>query len=180
MPKVRRGRSAALFRGRSLLIFVFAAWAFYLSSYQVFLRLENYETHAPLFWVRVKANDTFSLAFKHSYDKAMYIEHYRVVHGKAFVLTGITFKSDLNGQGFVFKNPKYLANGWGTLQNLRERMGVIPFMMGSPDEANHTLIIHGKRYLLTRFVHPGTPVASRVVRVRRFYSYLWEVKKWIK
>ncbi len=180
MMRVKRGVSPALFRGRSLLVFILAAWAFYLSSAQVYLRLENYETHTPLFWLKVKGNDTFSLAFKHSYDKAMYMEHYQIIQGKAFVLTGITFKSDLNGQGFVFGHPKFLPNGWGTFQGLHEVKKNIPFIMGSPDQANHTLLIHGKKYLLTRYVEPGTPVMFDVERTRRFNALVWKVERWLQ
>ncbi len=175
-----RGRASTLLSGKSLLIFLCAGWAFYLSSSQVFLRVENYETHKPLFWIEVKGNDTFSLAFKHSYDKAMYVEHYQIVKGKEFVLTGITFQSDLNGQGFIYPNPRYLSNGWGTFQGLHEVKKKIPFIMGSADQANHTLLIHGKKYLLTRYVEAGMPVALRVERARRYDVYVWRVEKWLR
>ena len=179
MTVLRRVPKGTLFRGKSLILLFFVAWAFLLSSHQVCLLMENNETHAPLFWVKVRGNSPFSLSFKHSYDKAMYIEHYKISGGRQLVLTGITFRSDLNGQGFIFPNPKYLANGWGTFQELHEVMASIPFMMGSHDQANHTLTIKGKKFQLTKYAPPGTPVRLIAVRTRRYEVIVWKIKKWL-
>jgi|GEM_PF-1203984 len=179
MAALRRVRKGTLFSGKLLILFFLVAWAFLLSSHQVFLLMENNETHAPLFWIKVRVNSTFSLSFKHSYDKAMYVEHYKISGGRRFILTGITFRSDLNGQGFIFPNPKYLPNGWGNFQELHERMKTIPFMMGSPDQANHTLLIKDKRFFLTKYALPVTPVRLVVVRTRRYKAIVWKVERWI-
>jgi len=180
MTVLRRVPKGSLFYGKLLLLFSLVAWAFLLSSHHVFLLMENNETQVPLFWLKARSNRSFSLSFKHSYDKAMYIEHYKINGSKGFVLTGITFRSDLNGQGFIFSNPKYLANGWGSFQKLHEVMANISFMMGSPDQANHTLTIKGKRFLLTKYAPPGTPVRLVAVNARRYKLYVWKLKKWIK
>jgi hypothetical protein len=174
----RRGTGRRLFRLGSLLFII--ALAVYLFSPRTFLCLENNETQAPLFWVAVKGSESFSLAFRHSYDKDMYIEHYIISGGKAIFFTGLTFKSDLNGQGFIFPNANYFSNGWGTLKGVHVRMPSVPFLMGSPDEANHTLYIHARKYRLTRYVRPGTPVAFKVIKGRRGQSLIWSIEKWLR
>ncbi len=177
MPQGRRGKSRWLFRFGFLL--VLGALVFFLFSPQTFLRLENDETHLPLFWIDVKGNEAFSLAFRHSYDKDMYVEQYKISEGKTIYLIGLTFKSDLNGQGFIFPNANYFSNGWGTLKGLHEKMASVSFIMGSPDEANHSLMIDHKKYFLTRYVSPGTPVALKVIKARRISVLAWRVEKWM-
>ncbi len=178
MCQGRRGKTRWLFRFGCFLIF--AALVFFLFSPQTFLLLENDETHLPLFWIGVKGNEAFSLAFRHSYDKDMYIEHYKISGGKTIYLVGLTFKSDLNGQGFIFPNANYFSsNGWGTLEGLRKKMASVSFIMGSPDEANHFLMIGHRKYFLTQYVSPGTPVAFKVVKARKISVLAWRVKKWM-
>ena len=177
MPQGKRGKDRwFLWLGCPLIL---AVVVFFLFSPQIFLRLENAETHVPLLWIDVKGNEPFSLAFKHSYDKDMYVEQYKISGGKTIYLVGLTFKSDLNGQGFIFPNANYFSNGWGTLRGIHKKMASVSFIMGSPDEANHSLMIDHKKYFLTRYVSPGTPVALKVIKARRISVLTWRVEKWM-
>ena len=72
-----------------------------------------------------------------------------------------------------------ISNGWGKFRGLHDKMSTIPFLMGSPDEANHTLIIHKKTCLLTRYAEPGTPVAFRVVKGEKLDAGLWRIETWM-
>ncbi len=180
MPFWRRGRGQRYFRAGSILVlaFLIGYMTSFLFSSQTFLRLENDETHAPLFWIPVKGNESFSLGFRHSYDKAMYIGNFRLA-GNEIIFTGITFQSDLNGQGFITTKHVVIEEGWGKIQGLHIKMASIPFLMGSPDEANHTLVIHNRTYFLTRYVEPGTPVAFRVVKGEKLDAGLWRIETWM-
>ncbi len=180
MPSGKRGQRSRTLRSGIVIALILVALAFYLSSPRDFLQLENNETHVPLFWLGVEGDEAFSLAFKHSYDKAMYIEHYRIGGGGTILFTGISFKSDLNGQGFIFPDADYrLSKGWGEFKGAHKVMKSIRFIMGSPDQANHTLLIHNKSYFLTRYVKPGTPVAFRFLKRARFFPCIWSVEKWM-
>ncbi len=181
MSDAGKTRKAALFQGRSLLVFALAAWAFYLSSYQVYLCLDNPDTHTPLFWTGVKANDSFSLAYRCP-PRSFHIEHYRIVHGRWFVLTGITFKGEAAPPNPLpgINRFKPIGNGWRTLQTLHKRMKKIPFVMGVSHRSNVTLVIHERRFPLKDRVLPGTPVELRVIRTRKFYGYVWRIEKWLK
>ncbi len=180
MPYTRKSKRNPVFQGKSFLIFVLAAWAFYLSSYQVFLRIDNSDTHTPLFWAAVKANDSFVLVYRRAH--ATYLEYYRILRGRLFVLTGISFKSQ-NGlpppslERGTFKS---LGNGWKTIQNLHKGLKTIPFVMGASGKTAQTLIIRDKKYPLHGIAPPGTPVVLKVLRARKYDQILWRIRRWLE
>ena len=125
------------------------------------LRLDLVETDTgKVAWsTPVRAGDPFTLWFLHSYDRAFFAEHYRVVGPGRILLTHMTFKSNLNGGGFEYSDFHLRPDGVGELRNINEPRPEVHFMMGSPDMANHTVIVHGRRTELVRFVRPGTLVS---------------------
>lgn len=130
------------------------------------LRLQLVETDTGrVAWsTPVAAGEAFTLWFLHSYDRAFFAEHYRVVGPGRILLTHMTFKSNLNGGGFEYSDFHLRPDGVGELRNINEARRRVHFMMGSPDMANHTVIMHGKRTELVRFVQPGTLVDLVVSR----------------
>ena len=100
----------------------------------------------------VKKGDEFSIWFFHSYDRAPFEEYYRVVGENKFLLTHMKFKSCLNGQGFVLGSYQAGEDGFGQLTEIDKGMNEIVFRLGSPDLANHTLILNGHRIRLLDYM----------------------------
>lgn len=125
------------------------------------LRLELVETGSGrVAWsTPVKAGEPFTLWFLHSYDRAFFAEHYQVAGPGKILLTHMTFKSNLNGEGFEYTDFNLRPDGVGELRNINEPRSEVHFMMGSPDMANHTVILRGQRTALVKFVKPGTLVS---------------------
>lgn len=115
----------------------------------------------------VRSGEPFTLWFLHSYDRAFFAEHYKVVGPGRILLTHMTFKSNLNGEGFEYSDFHLRPDGVGELRNINEVRREVHFMMGSPDMANHTLIIDGNRIELAKFIKPGTLVSLVVSRGSR-------------
>ena len=111
----------------------------------------------------VRVGEPFTLWFLHSYDRAFFAEHYKVLGPGRILLTHMTFKSNLNGEGFEYGNFHLRADGVGELRDINEMRREVHFMIGSPDLANHTLILGGKRIPLLRFTEPQTLVSLRVL-----------------
>lgn len=114
--------------------------------------------------VPVSPGEEFTLWFLHSYDRAFFAEHYRVLAPGRILLTHMTFKSNLNGEGFEYGNFHLREDGVGELLDINERRSEVHFMVGSPDLANHTLILRGRRIPLVRYSPTGTLVSLRVAR----------------
>ncbi len=129
------------------------------------LRLELVEelSGRVAFSTPVQPGQDFTLWFLHSYDRAFFAEHYRVLGPGRILLTHMTFKSNLNGEGFEYHDFHLRRDGVGELRNINELRKEVEFMVGSPDLADHTLILRGRRIRLLRFVEPHTLV-SLVVR----------------
>jgi len=130
------------------------------------LRLDLVETDGGrvLFSAAIRAGVTFTLWFLHSYDRAFFAEHYRAEGPGRIRLTHMSFKSNLNGGGFEYDDFHLREDGVGELRNIDEMRPEVHFMMGSPDMANHTLILRGRRIPLARYAEPGTLVSLRVNR----------------
>jgi hypothetical protein len=120
------------------------------------------DTGRVAFSVPVEVGEPFTLWFLHSYDRAFFAEHYRVEGPGRIRLTHMTFKSNLNGGGFEYTDFHLRADGVGELRNIDELRSEAHFMMGSPDLANHTLILRERRTELVRYAEPGTLVSLRV------------------
>ena len=112
--------------------------------------------------VPIQAGERFSVWFLHSYDRAFFAEHYKALGQGRIRLTHMTFKSNLNGGGFEYDDFHLRKDGVGELRNINKHLDRVHFMQGSPDMANHTLILRGKRIRLVDYVEPGTLVDFKV------------------
>ena len=126
------------------------------------LNLVETDTGRVAYSVPVEPGEEFTVWFLHSYDRAFFAEHYRALAPGRILLTHMTFKSNLNGEGFEYHDFHLRPDGVGELRNINEPRAEVHFMMGSPDMANHTLILRGKRIPLVRYVAPRTLVSFRV------------------
>lgn len=113
----------------------------------------------------------FTLWFLHSYDRAFFAEHYRLEPEGRILLTHMTFKSNLNGGGFEYSDFHLRPDGVGELRNINEPRARVRFMQGSPDLANHTLILAGRRLPLVRFARPGDLVYLQPALAPRWRSW---------
>ena len=154
------GRPAAL---ASLLALVLALAGPARAEGELRLAVVETDSGRVAFSLPVAPGEDFTLWFLHSYDRAFFAEHYRALAPGRILLTHMTFKSNLNGEGFEYPNFHLRPDGVGELRDINEPRSEVHFMMGSPDMANHTLILRDHRTPLTRYVNPGTLVSLRVV-----------------
>ncbi|MBU1276956.1 MAG: DUF1850 domain-containing protein [Proteobacteria bacterium] len=131
------------------------------------LNLVETDTGRVALSVPVSPGEAFTVWFLHSYDRAFFAEHYRALAPGSILLTNMTFKSNLNGGGFEYHDFYLHPDGVGELRNINEPREEVHFMMGSPDMANHTLILRGERIRLVNYVSPGTLVSFRVCHAPR-------------
>jgi len=127
--------------------------------------LEAYlwETNETLFTVQAESGTEFALWFLHSYDRAFFQEHYRLENGGRMLLTSMRFKSCLNGQGFEQGMYRALPDGTAELCGIDKEIREICFRLGSPDLANHTLIIGNRRIPLLNYAEAGALIGIRAV-----------------
>ncbi len=130
------------------------------SQAQTPLRLEVVKTLTGevAFSTPIAAGEPFTIWFLHSYDRAFFAEHYKALGPGRIRLTHMTFKSNLNGEGFEYSDFHLRKDGVGELRNINQDLDRVHFMQGSPDMANHTLILRGKRIRLVKYVEPRTLV----------------------
>ena len=128
------------------------------------LRLEvtACDTGEVLLRMEVSAGAEFSVWFLHSYDRAPFEEHYRVLGREHIRLTHMTFKGSLNGQGFVLGTYRSLPDGSAELADIDQEVDQVSFRLGSPDMADHTLSIGGRRLRLLDYAEAGTLLCIRV------------------
>ena len=140
--------------------------AFWLqpASAQAGLRLELVKTLTGevAFSTPIQPGESFTVWFLHSYDRAFFAEHYQALGQGRIKLTHMTFKSNLNGGGFEYSDFNLRNDGVGELRNINKQLDRVHFMQGSPDMANHTLVLRGKRIRLVEYVEPGTLVDFKV------------------
>jgi len=129
------------------------------------LEVYRWDTAEPLLFVRSASGTEFALWFLHSYDRAFFQEHYRVEDGGRMLLTGMSFKSCLNGQGFEQGTYRTRPDGSAELYGIDMEMREICFRLGSPDLANHTLIIGNRRIPLLDYAEAGTLIGIRPVEM---------------
>jgi len=137
-------------------------------------RLEVYrcEPTARLLSLEAGPDTPFSLWFLHSYDRAFFQEHYRLEQGGRIVLTHMSFKSSLNGQGFEMGTYRPRPDGSAELADINKEVLEITFRLGSPDLANHTLIVGGRRLRLLDYASAGDLLSIRSVFKPR-WRVLW-------
>lgn len=104
----------------------------------------------------------FSVWFFHSYDRAFFEEHYRVISENRIILTHLTFKSHLNGQGFVSGTYRSKTDGSAEISDMNQEFEKVVFRLGSPDLANHAWVIHGQRLRLLDYADAGALLCIRV------------------
>ena len=132
------------------------------------LRLELVKTLTGevAFSTLIQPGESFTVWFLHSYDRAFFAEHYQALGQGRIKLTHMTFKSNLNGGGFEYSDFNLRKDGVGELRNINKKLDRVHFMQGSPDMANHTLVLRGKRIRLVEYVEPGTLVDFKVSAVQ--------------
>ncbi|BEQ16104.1 DUF1850 domain-containing protein [Desulfoferula mesophila] len=123
------------------------------------LNLVETDTGRVALSLPIEPGEEFTVWFLHSYDRAFFAEHYRALGPGRILLTHMTFKSNLNGEGFEYHDFHLRPDGVGELRNINEPRQEVHFMMGSPDMADHTLILRGKRIRLVNYVAPRTLVS---------------------
>jgi hypothetical protein len=121
------------------------------------------ETATPVISLDARPGMEFSVWFFHSYDRAFFQEHYCVEKGGRLVLTHMTFKSNLNGQGFEMGTYRSRPDGSAELADINREVEEITFRLGSPDLANHTLILGGRRLRLLDYADAGDMICIGVV-----------------
>lgn len=126
------------------------------------LNVATCNTGTALLRLPVNPGTDFSVWFLNSYDRAYFEEHYRVLGDGKILLTHMTFKSSLNGQGFELGTYRARADGSAELTDINKPMDQIVFRSGSPDLANHTLLIHGRRLPLLDYADAGELLCIRV------------------
>lgn len=131
------------------------------------LNLVESDTGRVALSLPIGPGEAFTLWFLHSYDRAFFAEHYRALGPGRILLTHMTFKSNLNGEGFEYHDFHLRPDGVGELRNINEPRREVHFMMGSPDMADHTLILRGERIRLVNYVAPRTLVSFRVAQAPR-------------
>jgi hypothetical protein len=131
------------------------------------LNLVETDTGRVALSLPIEQGEEFTVWFLHSYDRAFFAEHYRALGPGRILLTHMTFKSNLNGEGFEYHDFHLRPDGVGELRNINEPRQEVHFMMGSPDMANHTLILRGQRIRLVNYVAPRTLVSFRVCSAPR-------------
>jgi hypothetical protein len=126
------------------------------------LEVAECDTGKVLLQEEVQPGAEFSIWFFHSYDRAFFKEHYRVVDKDKIVLNRLTFKSLLNGQGLVAGTYHAKPDGSAELSDIHQEFETVIFRLGSPDLANHTLVIDGRRLRLLDYTEAGTLICIRV------------------
>jgi hypothetical protein len=160
-----RGRYLACVGLTALLLMAFFLQPSHARS-QLQLDVVKTLTGEVAFSVTIEAGEVFTVWFLHSYDRAFFAEHYKALGKGRIRLTHMTFKSNLNGGGFEYSDFHLRKDGVGELRNINKELDRVHFMQGSPDMANHTLILRGKRIPLVKYVEPGTLVDLKVRAAR--------------
>ncbi len=157
--------------GASVLVFLA------LMSSEQRLEVCRWETGEPLFSLQAGEGGEFSLWFLHSYDRAFFQEHYRLEKGGRILLTRLTFKSCLNGQGFEGGVYRALPDGSAELSGINQALQEVRFRLGSRDLANHTLIVGNRRIPLLEYAETGEVLCIRSVCKPRWQDFLESTPK---
>ena len=154
------GRRIAPAAAALIVLLLFAGWGCASSGQQ--LVVGECDSGKVLLKLEVKPGTDFSIWFLHSYDKAPFEEHYRVLGDGYILLTHMTFKSSLNGQGFALGTYHAKPGGSAELADINQKNDQVIFRLGSPDLANHALMIDGRRVRLLDYANAGTLLCLRV------------------
>ena len=129
---------------------------------QLFLEVAECDSNKVLLRQKTQPQSEFSVRFLHSYDRSFFEEHYRVVGTDKILLTHMTFKSSLNGQGFAMGTYRARPDGSAELADIDQELEKVVFRLGSPDLANHTLTTGGRTLRLLDYAQAGDLLCIRV------------------
>jgi len=133
----------------------------WLSEKDLCVEVRQCESTTPFLRLAIEPGAEFSVWFFHSYDRAFFEEHYQLKQDGRIVLTHMTFKSNLNGQGFEFGTYRSRPDGSAELADINMDVPEISFRLGSPDLANHTLFIGNRRIRLLDYAETGDMICIR-------------------
>ncbi len=156
---IGRRRGVALLAAVFILI-ALAGWRW--QHARLHLAVVECDSDIVLLSMDVRAGTEFTIHFLHSYDRAYFEEHYRVLGAGRILLTHMTFKSTLNGEGFELGTYRSRPDGSAELADINQEIGQVNFRLGSPDLANHALLIHGQRIRLLDYAPAGDLLCIRV------------------
>ncbi len=139
-----------------------------LSGKNLCVEVRQCESTTPFLCLAIKPGAEFSVWFFHSYDRAFFEEHYQLKQDGRIVLTHMSFKSCLNGQGFELGTYRSRPDGSAELVDINMDVPKISFRLGSPDLANHTLIIGNRRLRLLDYAEAGDMIC-----IRSSVDYRW-------
>lgn len=166
IPVFRSALGGALSMGMVLLI------GLSLTAPRLLLEVLREGESAPLVSVEAGTGVRFSLQFLHSYDRAFFQEHYRLEESGEIILSHMRFKSCLNGQGFEMGTYHPLPDGSAELADINRAMKEITFRLGSPDLADHTLVVGERRLRLLDYAEAGALLCIRSA-IRPRWRLLW-------
>jgi len=176
-PPLGKGRAASRLWAPVLALAMLTGglfWAHYANQPEFCLAVREADTGEVLALYTAQPGQEFTLWFLHSYDRAFFAEHYRLEAPGRIMLTHMTFKSNLNGEGFEYHDFHLRADGVGELRNINEPRGKVDFRLGSPDMANHTLILSGERFPLCAVAMPGTLINLEAAQAPRWRLW-WNI-----
>lgn len=161
--KIKRGGSRQCFITAIAVILLLCCFAGCGSVHpRMLLEVVECDSEKILLRQAAQPGTLFSVWFLHSYDRAFFEEHYRVIGEDRIVLTHVTFKSPLNGQGFVSGTYRSKPDGSAELSDINEEFEKVIFRLGSPDLANHALLIDGNHLRLLDYADAGALLWIRV------------------
>jgi hypothetical protein len=143
-----------------MLLLSFAGWWLFQPRLQ--LQVTRCDSGTALLMLDARPETRFSIWFLHSYDRSDFEEHYRVIGEGRIVLTHMTFRSTLNGQGFEMGTYRAKPDGSAELFGIDREIGEVVFRLGSPDLADHTLKILGRRLRLLDVAQAGDLLCIQV------------------
>jgi len=156
------------FAGLAAALMALGVLGVWLAAPQLRLEVVKCESGARLLSMPVESGVEFSVWFFHSYDRSYFEEHYRVRPAGHLLLSRMTFKSSLNGQGFEMGTYHPRPDGSAELSGINREIDEIVFRLGSPDLANHTLIIQGRRLRLLDYAEAGDLLCIHLVTGARW------------
>ncbi|MCJ8501069.1 DUF1850 domain-containing protein [Desulfatitalea alkaliphila] len=157
----------------SAVLTAMVAAGLWLSAPEYRLMVRECLSERTLAQIAIPRDSDFAVRFHHSYDRAFFREHYHLEAHGALTLTRMSFKSALNGQGFDLGTYRSLPDGSAELADIDRPVKEIVFRLGSPDLANHTLVLPAGEVRLLDHAQAGDLIcitAAAQPRWRRWFA----------
>lgn len=157
----------------STVLTAMVAAGLWLSAAEYRLVVRECLSDRTLAQIAIPRDSDFAVRFHHSYDRAFFREHYHMDARGALTLTRMRFKSALNGQGFEMGTYRALPDGSAELADIDRPVKEIVFRLGSPDLANHTLVLPAGEVRLLDHAQAGDLIcitAAAQPRWRRWFA----------